>query len=99
MDVRTQMGTQPMMQAETQPMMRTGMQAGAQPSAQPIMQAGTQPMMQPIPTIPQRPDTEQTKRRKENFGVLGLGTLLYACFYTLCMYKAGRGLNEAFFLA
>lgn len=56
-------------------------------------------MMQPIPTIPANPDTEQTKRRKENFGVLGLGTLLYACFYTLCMYKAGRGLNEAFFLA
>lgn len=103
MDVRTQMGTQPMMQAETQPMMRTGMQAGAQPvmraGTQPMMQAGPQSMMQPIPTIPQRPDTEQTKRRKENFGVLGLGSLLYACFYTLCMYKAGRGLNEAFFLA
>ena len=31
--------------------------------------------------------------------MLGLGSLLYACFYTLCMYKAGRGLNEAFFLA
>ena len=89
MDVRTQMGTQPMMQAGTQPMMQTGMQAGAQPvmraGAQPVMQAGAQSMMQPIPTIPQRPDTEQTKRRKENFGVLGLGSLLYACFYTLCM--------------
>lgn len=107
MDTRTQMGTQPMMQTGAQPMMQVGtqpmMQTGMQTGAQPIMQAGTQPgvqqMMQPIPTIPANPDTEQTKRRKENFGVLGLGTLLYACFYTLCMYKAGRGLNEAFFLA
>lgn len=91
MDIRTQMGTQPMRQPVAQPVM--------QPGTQPMMQAGTQPMRQPIPTIPQHPDTEQTKRRKENFGVLGLGSLLYACFYTLCMYKAGRGLNEAFFLA
>ncbi len=54
----------------------------------------------PRPYIPvKRPDTEQTKCLKGNFGILGLASFLYACFYTLCMYKNGSGITYPFFLA
>lgn len=42
--------------------------------------------------------TRETENLQKHFGVLGPGCLLYACFYALCMYKAGRGINEPFFL-
>lgn len=65
---------------------------------------GQQPVYQqqyvPHPYIPvKKPDTEQTKSLKENFGILGLASFLYACFYTLCMYKNGSGITYPFFLA
>lgn len=43
--------------------------------------------------------TRETEMLQKQFGVLGLGSFLYACFFALCMYKAGRGINEPFFLA
>lgn len=65
---------------------------------------GQQPVYQqqyvPHPYIPvKKPDTEQTKSLKENFGILGLASFFYACFYTLCMYKNGSGITYPFFLA
>lgn len=44
-------------------------------------------------------ETAQTENLKKNFGVLGLGSLLYACFYALCMYRNGSGITYPFFLA
>lgn len=35
---------------------------------------------------------------KKQFGVLGLGSFLYACFYALCMYKNTSGITYPFFL-
>ena len=50
--------------------------------------------MQPTP----KPESEQTRNLKKNYGVLGLGSLLYACFYAFCMYKNGSGITYPFFL-
>lgn len=46
-----------------------------------------------------QPETEQTQNLKKNFGVLGLFSFLYACFYALCMYKNKSGVTYPFFLA
>ena len=45
------------------------------------------------------PDTEETKRMKENFGFFGPVTFLYAVFYAFCMYKNGSGVTFPFFAA
>lgn len=63
---------------------------------QPYMtgQMPPQAYMQPVP----KPESEQTKNLKKNYGVLGLGSLLYACFYAFCMYRNGSGITYPFFL-
>lgn len=43
--------------------------------------------------------TRQTENLKKNFGILGISSLLYACFYALCMYKNKSGITYPFFLA
>ena len=48
---------------------------------------------------PPVPDTEETKRMKENFGFFGPVTFLYAVFYAFCMYKNGSGVTFPFFAA
>ncbi len=89
-------------------------QAGAQQVNIP-QQAGAQQQAMPHPNMPRsfyhqqyvpqpyipvkRPDTEQTRILKWNFGVLGLASFLYACFYAFCMYKNGSGITYPFFLA
>ncbi|MCH5342273.1 MAG: DUF4173 domain-containing protein [Acetatifactor sp.] len=45
------------------------------------------------------PDTEETKRLKENYGFFGPVTFLYAVFYALCMYRNGSGVTYPFFVA
>ena len=45
------------------------------------------------------PDTEETKRLKENYGFFGPVTFLYAVFYALCMYHNGSGVTYPFFVA
>ena len=39
-----------------------------------------------------------TDAMKKQFGHLGLGSFLYACFYALCMYKNTSGITYPFFL-
>ncbi|HKM34296.1 MAG TPA: DUF4173 domain-containing protein [Lachnospiraceae bacterium] len=39
-----------------------------------------------------------TESLKKQYGVLGLGSFLYACFYALCMYKNASGITYPFFL-
>lgn len=43
--------------------------------------------------------TRETQNLKRQSGILGLACFLYACFYAVCRYKAGWGINEPFFLA
>lgn len=59
---------------------------------------GGQPVPAPYAQVPKL-ETKQTQNLKKNFGVLGLSSLLYACFYALCMYKSGSGITYPFFLA
>ena len=44
-------------------------------------------------------DTAYTERLKENFGFFGLGTFIYSCFYTLCMFRNPSGITFPFFIA
>lgn len=44
-------------------------------------------------------ETEKTKRMKEKFGFFGPSALLYAIFYTFCMFKNGSGVTFPFFVA
>ena len=76
---------------------------------QPIIQGNTAPAMQSpnattqtpyvVATPPKAKDTPETKRMKENFQFFGWGTLLYACFYTFCMFENGSGITFPFFMA
>ncbi|MCH5276051.1 MAG: DUF4173 domain-containing protein [Lachnospiraceae bacterium] len=45
-----------------------------------------------------KPESVQTQNLKKNYGTLGLGSLLYACFYAFCMYRNGSGITYPFFL-
>ena len=45
------------------------------------------------------PDTEETKRMKENFVFFGPAMLIYAVFYAFCMYRNGSGVTYPFFVA
>lgn len=44
-------------------------------------------------------ETEETKRLKGNFGFFGPAALIYALFYTFCMYRNGSGVTFPFFVA
>ncbi len=45
-----------------------------------------------------RPQTEETKRMRENFSFFGPKTLLYAVFYAFCMYQNDAGIAFLFFI-
>lgn len=47
----------------------------------------------------EKQDTLQTENLKKNFGILGLVSFFYACFYALCMYRNKSGITYPFFLA
>lgn len=55
------------------------------------------PAQQPVYTP--KPDTVYTKRMKEHFSFFGIGSLLYALFYTFCLYKNASGITYPFFVA
>lgn len=44
-------------------------------------------------------ETEYTKKIKDGFGFFGIGTFLYACFYTFCMFRNSSGITFPFFIA
>ena len=46
-----------------------------------------------------KPDTVYTKTMKEHFSFFGIGSLLYAIFYTFCLYKNASGITYPFFVA
>ena len=45
-----------------------------------------------------REDSIYTKRLKEHFPFFGLGSALYALFYTFCLYKNASGITYPFFV-
>ena len=49
--------------------------------------------------IPKKEDTIYTKTMKEHFSFFGIGSLLYAVFYTFCLYKNTSGITYPFFVA
>lgn len=51
------------------------------------------------PFLAPKPQTKETERLKQHFGILGPACILYSCFYALCMYKAGGGISYPLFLA
>ena len=49
--------------------------------------------------IKEKEDTVYTKRLKANFPFFSIGSLLYAIFYTFCLYKNTSGITYPFFVA
>lgn len=84
------------MPSQPQPNVQTPQSNQGYTQGQPYMmgQMPPQAYMQPVP----KPESEQTKNLKKNYGVLGLGSLLYAGFYAFCMYRNGSGITYPFFL-
>ncbi len=54
---------------------------------------------QPQPLSVRKPDTAYTKKLKEHFSFFGIGSLLYALFYTFCLYRNTAGITYPFFVA
>lgn len=46
-----------------------------------------------------KPETEHSKKLRENFGFFAPVTFLYAAFYAFCMYKNASGITYPFFMA
>ena len=44
-------------------------------------------------------DTVYTKSMKKHFSFFGIGSFLYAIFYTFCLYKNASGITYPFFVA
>ena len=44
-------------------------------------------------------DNIYTKRLKEHFSFFGIGSMIYAFFYTFCLYKNASGITYPFFVA
>ena len=47
----------------------------------------------------QFPETEETKKLKENYGFFGISAFIYAVFYTFCMFRNGSGVTFPIFVA
>lgn len=48
---------------------------------------------------PKEEDTAYTKSMKKHFSFFGIGSFLYAIFYTFCLYKNASGITYPFFVA
>ena len=57
------------------------------------------PYTQPVSYGSKKEDTVYTKKLKANFPFFGIGSLLYAIFYTFCLYKNTSGITYPFFVA
>lgn len=52
-----------------------------------------------MPGQPVIPETEETKRLRENFWPIAPWALAYSVFYAFCMYRNGSGITFPFFVA
>ena len=79
-------------------------EAGIQPANSPYPAANMQPRNNAPyaayqPSYAPKPDSACTKRMKEHFSFFGIGSFLYAIFYTFCLYKNASGITYPFFVA
>lgn len=56
------------------------------------------PAYMAAPRKPPVPETEETRRLKENYGAIAPVTFAYAVFYAFCMFKNGSGVTFPFFM-
>ena len=54
--------------------------------------------IQPVAVAVKPEDSVYTKRLKEHFPFFGIGSALYALFYTFCLYKNASGITYPFFV-
>ena len=54
--------------------------------------------IQPMAVEVKQEDSIYTKRLKEHFPFFGIGSALYALFYTFCLYKNASGITYPFFV-
>ena len=54
--------------------------------------------VQPIAATAKQEDNVYTKKLKEHFPFFGIGSALYALFYTFCLYKNASGITYPFFV-
>ena len=54
--------------------------------------------LQPVVAVQKKEDSVYTKRLKEHFPFFGIGSALYALFYTFCLYKNASGITYPFFV-
>lgn len=59
---------------------------------------GAGPVYAVVQGNPPEPDTEETRRLKDNYGAIAPVTFAYAVFYAFCMYKNGSGITFPFFV-
>lgn len=57
------------------------------------------PYLSGPPAYIPKPDTVYTKQLKAHFSFFGIGSLLYAIFYTFCLYQNASGITYPFFVA
>ena len=54
--------------------------------------------VQPMAVAVKREDSAYTRKLKEHFPFFGIGSALYALFYTFCLYKNTSGITYPFFV-
>lgn len=79
----------------TAPGMNGGVSGG--PGAAPGMNRGMQPVYA-ASAKPAVPDTQETRRLKENYGQIVPVTFAYALFYAFCMFRNGSGVTFPLFM-
>lgn len=62
------------------------------------MPAAPPPMYTAAPARPPVPETEETKRLKQNYGQIVPVTFAYAVFYAFCMFRNGSGVTFPLFV-
>ena len=53
---------------------------------------------QPVAAVVKKEDSIYTKKIKEHFPFFGIGSALYALFYTFCLYRNASGITYPFFV-
>ena len=54
--------------------------------------------LQPAEKISENPETEYTRRMRQQFPAFGIGCLIYSAFYAFCLYKNASGITYPFFV-
>lgn len=77
----------------------SSLNTGAPTTPNKIPAASNNPYNSQQPYSAPKPDTVYTKNMKEHSSFFSAGSLLYALFYTFCLYKNASGITYPFFVA